>query len=88
MKRQYSKPTVSVERYSLTQSVASCYIKIFVNDSILEPDRVMQDPDSTIEMKNLARIGGFVTTCDLSLRFSEASDGTCYHTNANGAFSS
>ena len=89
MKRQYSKPTLSVERYSLTQSVASCYIKIFTDDSLTQSKRAMMDPDSKIEMKNMARLGGFIdATCTLSLRFSETHDGTCYHTNVNGAFSS
>ena len=43
--------------------------KIFTDDRLTQSVRVMMDPDSTIEMKNMARLGGFIdTTCTLSLR--------------------
>jgi hypothetical protein len=89
MKKEYSKPILAVEYYSLTQAVASCSIKIFNDPSKTEQERVWLDPDSTREMKNMARRGGFIQTCLFFVTLdTETSDGSCYHTNSNGAFSS
>lgn len=89
MKRQYSKPMLSLDFYSLTQTVASCSIKIFRDKNLTVAQRVMADPDATLEMKNLARIGGFIDdACTLSVDYLKTNDGTCYHTNVNGSFSS
>lgn len=92
MKRQYSKPMFSVERYALTQTVASCSgIKIGIDPSKTIQQNILADPDATMSMKNWARIGGFInlSECRISLAYrTNTDDGTCYHTNNNGGFNS
>lgn len=89
MKMQYSKPTLNVEYYSLTQSIAACSgIKIALDpNNIL--DSIMKDPDATDAMKTWAEFGGFLSThgCDYIMDL-HSEDGACYHTNLNAAFNS
>lgn len=90
MKKQYEKPMLAVERYSLTQSIASCGgIKIGFTDA----NCIKKDDDATDAMRDWVDIGGFIgDTCDLDLTgsFEEGRDGSliCYHTSANAAFNS
>lgn len=84
MKKQYQKPLLVVEHYSLTQTVASCSgIKI----NVASRECVLADPDSTNMMINLAYRNGFLNPCDTNLSGTRY-DGVCYHTNINAAFSS
>lgn len=83
MKKSYEKPAVCVEHYAMTQAIAaSCTIKIY-NDPTLHADQdVLNDPDATNSMKNLARVGGFVSFdgCTLALE-GRVVDGICFHTS-------
>lgn len=90
MKRRYQKPTLSVERYALTQSLASCSgIKItnFADKNVKED--VLADADAPSIMKSLARRGNFLagtnTGCSITLDGTEI-DGICFHTSINAAF--
>ncbi|MBQ7345667.1 MAG: hypothetical protein IJW45_06370 [Oscillospiraceae bacterium] len=82
MKKKYEKPILCVERYAMTQSIAVCSIKIY-NDPTLPANKdVLNDPDSTNSMKNLARVGGFISSdgCSLALE-GRVVDGICFHTS-------
>ena len=89
MKKQYNKPTLSVERYALTQSLASCNgIKItnFPNKNAAQD--VLADGDAPSIMKSLARRGNFIAGtdgCAIALDGKEI-DGICFHTSVNAAF--
>lgn len=85
MKKQYQKPMIAVEHYELTQSIASCSIKIGFLDSIC----VIKDSDSTPEMRDLAMNFMFTSgKCVNDAIIGSDEDGVCYHTNINAAFSS
>lgn len=85
MKKTYQKPHMAVELFALTQSIASCNIKIGSTDS----DCVIADSSSTGPMKDFAYSGWFLSgSCTESAEGMEDTDGICYHTNANAAFSS
>lgn len=85
MKKKYVAPTISFEYYELTQSIASCGTNIGFKNS----DCVINDPNSTNQMKDLAYIGWFIAGhCEDSANGADGFDGVCYHTNANAAFSS
>lgn len=87
MKRNYVTPVIAVEHYNLTQSIAACITKI----NIMTRDCVLNDSDATRGMQDLARDWGYfmdTTGCgELAFGMSDQ-DGTCYHTNANAAFTS
>jgi len=76
-----------VERYALTQSLASCSgIKItnFPNKNASED--VLADGDAPSIMKSLARRGNFITGgCAIPIDGTEI-DGICFHTSVNAAF--
>lgn len=76
---------IAVEHYELTQSIASCSLKIgFLNSAC-----VLNDPDSTPEMRNLAAAFMFTSgQCVNAPIVGSDEDGVCYHTNMNAAFSS
>lgn len=81
------KPLVAVERYELTQAIASCATKI----GFLDSDCVKKDPDATPQMKDLAWTGWFHDggcASDKVATGTDPYDGMCYHTNANAAFNS
>lgn len=86
MKLMYEKPMMAVERYELTQSIASCVRKIGFLDSAC----VIADSDSTDEMISLAEERNyFISGCARVPSEGETTkDGVCYHTNANAAFNS
>lgn len=86
MKKHYEKPLVAIEYFELTQTIASCNIKIGFLDSAC----VRNDPDATSEMKNLAMQFYFTSGyCGKVPNFGTTpEDGVCYHTNLNSAFNS
>ena len=86
MKKKYTAPTISIEHYELTQSIASCATKI----GFLSSDCVKNDPDATDQMKNLAWSGFFTEQgkCETYAVGMDGYDSICYHTNANAAFNS
>ena len=86
MKKQYIKPMIAVEYYELTQSIATCAIKIGLTDS----QCVLKDPDAPNSMKDFAAIGWFNEQpgCGAIPEGMEDENGICYHTNVNAAFSS
>lgn len=97
MKKQYEKPLMAVERYTLTQTIANCALEIGYNSA----DCVKADVDATPHMKDLAwdatsgGIGWFNdNSCAqqiseyINITGSTGEDGVCYHTNANAAFGS
>lgn len=92
MKKIYTKPMLAVERYELTQTVATCTgMKIGFFDS----QCVKNDPDAPDLMKDLAYSGFFASStvsakrgCDMVGTGMEEYDGICYHTSVNAAFTS
>ena len=92
MKRQYEKPMLAVEHYSLTQSITACSgIKIYSSAAVPGRDDVKKDPDATNAMLNWVRVNGFLeggANCSITLNGYTDTDGVCYHTNLNAAFNS
>lgn len=94
MKRRYQKPMMAIERYALTQTIASCSgIKIASSTPGQMPTQqdILNDPDVTNAMRNWIRRGGFLGVdlgCRVSVIGQTDSDGVCYHTNINAAFNS
>ena len=85
MKKPYISPTIEMESFMLNQQIASCpVIKISLTDSAC----VLNDPDSTHHMKNLAMAGFFFEGCIAPPEGMSSEDGICYHTNMNLAFTS
>ena len=84
MKKQYVKPMLVAEYYTLTQSIAACTTKI----GFLNSECVKNDPDATNQMKDLAWVGFFMNGCDISPEGMDGYDSICYHTNVNTAFNS
>lgn len=86
MKLIYEKPMMAVERYELTQSIATCVTKI----GLLNSECVIKDPDAPGPMKDYAEYYGYFISgaCDLSGEALGEYNGICYHTTANAAFSS
>ena len=88
MQKKSAKPAILVERFELSQSLASCSgIKI----SSLDADCVVNDPDSwSTPMFDLALSGNFMpnTSCVLPPVDNDADDGICYFTSVNMAFTS
>lgn len=76
MKKPYKKPTVSIENFTLSQSIASCYFKL---------DHAASDNCKTVGQENYngdyIEAGGFLdeTTCDYEL------EAYCW-TNGSGMF--
>lgn len=85
MKKTYVAPAIAIERYELTQAIASCGTKIGAYDS----ECVINDSDSTEHMKYLAYSEYFIDDiCTQSAKGMDDKDSICYHTNANAAFTS
>lgn len=85
MKMNYEKPMVAVENYELTQTIATCTLKIGHNDA----NCVRNDGDATTEMKRMAIASGwFVAGCTTHPIDGSTNDGVCYHSNVNLAFTS
>lgn len=87
MKIPYEKPAMAIERYELTQAIASCAVKIgFMNSECVE-----HDADAPKGMKDLAAVGYFVDTpinCAKRATATPFEDGVCYHTSAALTFNS
>lgn len=85
MKMVYEKPTIAVEYYQLTQSIAACQTVICALGSVC----VLIDPDSTDGMRQLAGSGWFSDGyCTNAANGMSEEDGICYHTSINAAFTS
>lgn len=90
MKMNYEKPLVAVERYELSQAIASCITKIGFTNSTC----VIDDRDAPFKMKQYAELFGmFSTDCTVEITttsFAEgvSEDGICYHSTINSAFTS
>lgn len=84
MKMKYEKPMVAVERYELSQAIASCIIKIGPNGT---NSCIKTDPDTPEEMRSWAYNFYFSdATCSFPVSTGQTFDGVCYHTQANAAF--
>ena len=77
---------LAVERYELTQTVATCATKI----GFLDSQCVENDPDATPQMKDFAHSGLFTAegNCSQYALGMDGLDKFCYHTNINAAFNS
>lgn len=86
MKKTYVTPSICIEHYELTQSIAACDLKIGLMDSAC----VLSSPNATKDMKNYAMSNWFLsnTACAVYAEGMQDSTGICYHTNANAAFTS
>ena len=87
MKRQYVTPVIVAEKFSITQSVPACQIKI----SFLDSECVKKDMDATDQMKYMAWSDWFTSgNCQLEVigNTDVEEDGICYHTNTRSAFNS
>jgi hypothetical protein len=86
MKKTYQKPMVAVEFYKLSQSIASCSIKI----NLLNNQCVVNDPDTPVEMRSLAYAYPeyFSSDCYTHYHNIQSDDPMCYHTQANATFTS
>ena len=85
MKKVYTTPTVVIERYELTQTIASCATKI----GFVSSECVLKDKDSTDTMESMALYGWFTNgACDYAVSGTDGEDGLCYHTSANASFNS
>ncbi len=85
MKKPYGSPKIAIERFVLTQHLASCSgIKI----SLLDMDCVSKDPDAPPFMKDMAEFGVFMDGCAAPPTGLDQEDGICYNTSVIMAFSS
>lgn len=84
MKIKYEKPMAAVEFYKLSQSIASCAIKI----NYLSNDCVVFDSDTPEEMRSVAfdYPNYFSTDCSTICTNNPDFDGLCYHTQVNATF--
>lgn len=86
MKMKYEKPLVAVERYELSQSIASCAIKVGPNGS----NGCIKDNGQGLGgMWSMAYAGYFASVtggCDWVASIGQDFSGVCYHTQANAAF--
>ena len=83
MKMPYEKPMMAIERYELTQSIATCSLKI----GFLNTECVINDPDAPLSMIDLAYSGYFIQDCE-NVAPDTGNDGLCYHTSVTMAFNS
>lgn len=85
MKNKYEKPTLVVERYALSQSIAACSVRI----GLLNSACVYNDADAPADMKALAVTGWFTAgNCTTTASGGQSADGICFHTSGNAAFKS
>lgn len=86
MKMKYEKPLVAVERYELSQSIASCAIKVGPNGS---NGCIINNSENLGAMGSLAYVGYFTSVtggCTMVPSIGQDFSGVCYHTQANAAF--
>ncbi|MBR3971312.1 MAG: hypothetical protein IKJ83_00275 [Ruminococcus sp.] len=86
MKMKYQKPMAAVEFYKLSQSIASCIIKI----NYLSNMCVVMDDDTPELMRSAALVNNhyFSTDCAKVCTNNPEFDGLCYHTQVNACFTS
>lgn len=84
MKMPYEKPMMAIERYELTQSIATCSLKI----GFLNSECVINDSDAPPSMKDLAWDEYFVQDACGNVPTTDGDDGICYHTSVTMAFNS
>lgn len=85
MKKKYEKPLFLVEKYALTQQIAACSVQIGFGGY----ECIMNDPDSTDQMRDQATWGSFAgDDCWYPVNVGDEFDGVCYHTNAMSVFNS
>ena len=86
MKKQYVKPMLIAEHFTLTQSIAACTTKI----GFLDSQCVIKDPDSSHHMLDFAFDNFFVGGHCMDAYADDMSeeDQYCYHTNINTVFTS
>ena len=85
LKSTYKKPMMAVEYFTMTQSVASCDIKIGFSNA----DCIMDDPDAPDEMKDFAASGYFIGgICDNAGVNMDSDDNICTHTQTANTFNS
>ena len=87
MKKPYEAPCIAVERFALTQHLASCSaIKINLTDAMC----VLMDEDSTQGMRDFAWMQGFLdaASCQNIVTDGQGGEGLCYHTSSAMAFTS
>ncbi len=90
MKKNYESPEIAVEFFQMTQTIATCAVKIGFADE----DCVLNDSAATSEMKSLAMTGCFSSGigdndgCQSPPTGAGTENGVCYHTNVNMAFNS
>ncbi|MBO5158436.1 MAG: hypothetical protein J6B94_02445 [Lachnospiraceae bacterium] len=63
MKMAYETPMIAVEHYELTQTIASCDVKIGFSSE----ECVLNDSDATWQMKDLASEMFYFVDCDLTV---------------------
>jgi len=71
-----------IERFALTQMLASCSVVIGFTNSAC----VLNDPDASDNMKSFAYAGFFVDGCKTVPTGIDFNDGLCYHTSVNLTF--
>jgi hypothetical protein len=84
MKKKYERPFIEVENVQLTQQIASCGVKIHLTDASCG----LKSPYATDDMIRLALTGFFMDGCSMGMEGMDETDGICYQTNINLAFSS
>lgn len=87
MKMKYEKPMVAVERYALSQSIASCAVKVGINGS---NQCIIDNGQSLGGMWSMAYAAGYFASvtggCQNIANIGQDFGGVCYHTQANAAF--
>lgn len=84
MKKQYTKPMLFVERFALTQMLTTCGFHIGHGNS----GCVLEDPDATGGMKDVAQLGWFLGGCEEYYEGADQIDGICVHISGNLMFTS
>lgn len=84
MKKTYEKPLIAVENYMLSQTIATCDVRIGFDNSAC----VIDDQDAPNDFRNLAYTGVFTDKCDLEPNIGDKYDNICYHTSAAAMFTS
>ena len=84
MKKQYTKPHLFVERFTLTQMLTTCGLHIGHADS----NCVMKDNDATGPLKDFAAEGWFLGGCAEFWEGDDVYDGICLHVSVNLMFTS
>lgn len=86
MKLKYEKPLIAVERYALSQAIASCPTQVGFGDNVC----IAKDDDVPPLMQEMASVGLFGQgRCEVEATGIEDDyDGVCYHTNVGLLFCS